>query len=104
MRTDLLDKALHEMAAGGASELILAPGAARASNNGDALGLSDLPTLKRRPLETLLMHLAGTDRWARFMSAPAEGLTFIHRNVFRFAVRYEASGPAAVINTEGERP
>ena len=55
-------------------------------------------------MSTLLMRLAGADRWARFMSAPAQGLTFIHRNTFRFTVRYEAFGPVAAIHVEGDKP
>lgn len=104
MKTDVLDKTLREMASGGASEVVLTPGGARASNGGKALNITDLPALRRRPLETLLMRLAGADRWARFMSAPAQGLTFIHRNAFRFTVRYEAFGPVAAIHLEGDKP
>lgn len=101
MRADVLEKTLHEMAAGGASELVLTPGGTRASNGGNALAITELPALRRRPLESLLMRLAGTERWASFMAAPGKGLTFIHRNAFRFEVRYEPAGPVAVIKLEG---
>lgn len=99
---EVLDRALHEMASGAARKLTLSPGFASAHNDGDAMMLSDLPMLKRRPLESALMRLAGAEKWSRFMASPAQGLTFRHLDEFQVAVRYEPSGPVAVFKHVGE--
>lgn len=101
MKTDALDRTLHEMAGGGAAELVLIPGSARAHNGGSNLGLSDLPSLSRRSLEAKLMTMAGTESWAGFMASPGDGLQFRFQEVFDVSVRYESGGPVAVIKVEG---
>ena len=100
MKTDALDRTLHEMAAGGAAELVLVPGSARAHNDGANLGLSDLPSMGRRRLEATLMSMAGTESWAGFMANPGDGLQFRFRDAFDVSVRYESGGPVAVIRVE----
>lgn len=94
------DRTLKEMSGGGASELVLLPGSARAHNDGSEVSLTDLPSMNRRRLESLIMSMAGTEKWARFMAEPSAGLDFDYRHDFRVAVRYEGRGPVMTVRVE----